>query len=71
MEEFRLAHHKTINVNKKYLIVLLLEPLDVDALPEDLKVYLQTYTYIDAAKHPRNIPVLVDYIYLIQDFFLF
>ena len=57
MEEFRIAHHKMVKEDKKYLIAVLLEPLDTDALPRDLQMYLRTYTYIDATKHPRNIPV--------------
>ena len=55
MEEFRIAHHIMVNENKKYLIAILLEPLDVDALPQDLRMYLRTYTYIDAAKTPRDL----------------
>ena len=55
MEEFRIAHHVMVNENKKYLIAILLETLDVDALPEDLRMYLRTHTYIDAAKIPRDI----------------
>lgn len=55
MEEFRIAHHKTVNVNKQYLIVVLLEPLNIHELPEDLKAYLQTHTYIDATELPRDL----------------
>ena len=54
MEEFRIAHHKMVKEDKKYLIAVLLEPLDIDALPRDLQMYLRTYTYIDATKHPRD-----------------
>ena len=54
MEEFKLAHHKMVNGDKKYLIAILLEPLDVDALPRNLQMYLRTYTYIDATKKPRT-----------------
>ena len=57
MEEFRLAHNKMIKENKKYLIVILLEVLDIDALPRDLQMYLRTYTYIDATKIPRDYTV--------------
>ena len=57
MEEFRLAHNKMIEENKKYLIVILLESLDMDALPRDLQMYLRTYTYIDATKVPRDYTV--------------
>ena len=54
MEEFRMAHHIMVNENKKYIVAILLEPLDVDALPQDLRMYLRTYTYIDATKIPRD-----------------
>ena len=55
MEEFRLAHHKMVKENKKYLIVILLEPLDVDALSNrDLQMYIRTRTYIDATRLPEN-----------------
>ena len=57
MEEFKLAHYNMVNGDKKYLVVILLESLDVDALPKDLQMYLRTYTYIDANKQPRNLPV--------------
>ena len=53
--EFQQAHHRMVHGDKKYLIAFLLEPLDVDALPPDLQMYLRTYTYIDATKHPRDI----------------
>ena len=54
MEEFRMAHHIMVNENKKYIVAILVEPLDVDALPQDLRMYLRTYTYIDATKIPRD-----------------
>ena len=54
MEEFRIAHHKMVKEDKKYLIAVLLELLDIDALPRDLQMYMRTYTYIDATKHPRD-----------------
>ena len=55
LEEFQLAHHKMVNEDKRYLMAVLLEPLDMSALPRDLQMYLRTYTYIDATKHPRNL----------------
>ena len=55
MEEFRIAHHKMVEEEKKYIIAVLLEPLDIDALPsKDLQMYLRTRTYVDATKHPRD-----------------
>ncbi len=55
MEEFKIAYHQVVNGEKKYLIPVLLEPLDIDALPRDLQTYLRTYTYIDATKTPRDL----------------
>ena len=57
MEEFQLAHHKVATGDKKYLKAILLESLEIDDLPRDLQMYVRTYTYIDATKHPRNIDV--------------
>ena len=43
--------------DKKFLIAVLLEPLDIDALPRDLQMYLRTYTYIDATNQKEKLPV--------------
>ncbi len=55
MQEFGLAHHRMVHGDKKYLIPVLLEPLDIDALPRNLQMYLRTHTYIDATKTPRTL----------------
>ncbi len=39
----------------KYLIVVLAEDLDVDTLPNELKTYLKTYTYIDARNYEEDL----------------
>ncbi len=57
MQEFELAHNRMVNGDKRYLIAVLLESLDVDALPRDMQMYLRTYTYIDATKTPRDLPL--------------
>lgn len=45
-----------VTENKKFLIVVLLEPVDVDALSDrDLQVYLRTGTYIDALNLPNDL----------------
>lgn len=54
MKEFELAHHRMVEGDGEYLIAMLLEPLDMNVLPEELQLFLQTYTYIDATKHPRK-----------------
>ena len=55
MEYFRLAHHNMVVESKTYLIVVLLETLDVDALSNrDLQMYIRTRTYIDARQAIRS-----------------
>ena len=55
MEYFRLAHHNMVAESKTYLIVVLLETLDVDALSNrDLQMYIRTRTYIDARQAIRS-----------------
>ena len=55
MEYFRLAHHNMVAESKAYLIVVLLETLDVDALSNrDLQMYIRTRTYIDARQAIRS-----------------
>ena len=58
-EEFKIAHAHMVMGEKKFLIPILKEPIDINAMPddlEDLKVYLRTYTYIDATKYENNRP---------------
>ena len=58
MEEFQLAHAEMVRGRKKFLIPILKEPLNIDKLPDaqqELKMYLRTYTYIDASGEKRNI----------------
>ena len=64
MEEFKLAHYNMVHRDKKYLVVILLESLDIGALPRDLQMYLRTYTYIDATKQPRNLPLYASFHFL-------
>ena len=58
MEEFQLAHSEMVRRKGNFLIPILKEPLDIDALPDDrrdLKMYLRTHTYIDASGQRRNL----------------
>ena len=57
MFEFKCAHLRMVQGDKKFLIAVLLEPLDIDALPRDLQMYLRTYTYIDATNQKEKLPV--------------
>ena len=40
-----------VNGQKKFLIPILKEPLDIDSLPKDMQMYLRTYTYIDGINY--------------------
>ena len=54
MQEFGLAQ---VEMNlKKYhnLIVIMIEPMDIGALPTDLQKYLRSSSYIDATNLDRN-----------------
>ena len=47
-----------VQVEKKFLVLILKENLDIDSLPDDLrdlKMYLRTYTYMDATNCKRDI----------------
>ncbi len=52
MEEFLIAHMEGVNKGKTYLIPVLVEDLDPDELEKhpELKLYINTHTYIDARK---------------------
>ena len=58
MEEFKVAHLEMIKGQKKYLVPIIKEQIDVNALPRDLRdlqMYLRTYTYIDGTNHLKEI----------------
>lgn len=44
-----------VNGQKKFLIPILKEPLDIDSLPKDMQMYLRTYTYIDGINYKKDI----------------
>ena len=50
MEEFRIGHCKSVNGRKHFLIIILIDDtIDEEFnLPEELKTYIRTRTYIDA-----------------------
>ncbi len=52
MEEFLVAHREGVTKQKTYLIPVLMEDLDADELEKhpELKLYINTHTYIDAKK---------------------
>ncbi len=41
-----------------YIVVVLLEDVPQKKLTEELKVYLRTYTYIDAREYANNIDMI-------------
>ena len=41
-----------------YIVVVLLEDVPQKALTEELKVYLRTYTYIDAREYRNDIEMI-------------
>ena len=54
MQEFRLAKME-MNLEKYHnLIIIMIEPVDIDALPTDLQKYLRSSSYTDASKLQRN-----------------
>ncbi len=55
MEEFTIAHQKVVEGYKQYVIVILAEDLELESLPNELRTYLRTYTYIDARNHEDNL----------------
>ena len=57
MEEFKLAHAQMVKGQKKFLVAILKEQLDIDSLPDDLRdlqMYLRTNTYIDATNCKKD-----------------
>ena len=53
-----MAHLEMIKGQKKYLVPILTEDVDIDSLPNDqrdLQMYLRTYTYIDGTNQAKNL----------------
>ena len=53
-----MAHLEMIKGQKKYLVPILKQEIDIDSLPSDqrdLQMYLRTYTYIDGTNHVKEI----------------
>ena len=47
MEEFRIAHEQVVSGRRNFLIPVLLENIDDLEMPDDLRLYLDTYTYLE------------------------
>ena len=46
MEEFHIAHEQAVNGRRKLLIPILLGDISDMKIPDELKVYLETHTYL-------------------------
>ena len=55
MEEFTIAHQKVVEGHKNFIIVVLVEDIDIDTLPDEMQSYLRTYTYIDARNYEQDL----------------
>ena len=49
-EEFQLAHLESVEGRHRFIILIMLEDIDVKDLPDEMQKYVKTYTYIDATK---------------------
>ena len=47
MEEFRIAHEQAVSGRRNFLIPVLLEDIKDLEMPDDLRLYLDTYTYLE------------------------
>ena len=56
MEEFIIADHEAVNGRKNFIIIILKEKLEMKGLQKEVKLYLETHTYIDGTKHDTEIP---------------
>ena len=53
-----MAHLEMVRGQKKYLVLVLKEQIDIESLPKDqrdLQMYLRTHTYIDGTNHINTI----------------
>ena len=49
-EEFQLAHLEAVEGRHRFIILIMLEDIDVKDLPDEMQKYVKTYTYIDGTK---------------------
>ncbi len=56
MEEFIIADHEAVNGRKNFIIIILKEKLEMKGLWKEVKLYLETHTYIDGTKRDTEIP---------------
>ena len=47
MEEFRIAHEQVVSGRRNFLVPVLLEDVKDLEMPDDLRLYLETYTYLE------------------------
>ena len=56
MEEFLQAHVEALQGRNKFIIVILVDNIDLNKLPEEMQVYIKAKQFIDA----RNIQTAKD-----------
>ena len=49
-EEFSQGHLEAVEGRHRFIILIMLEDIDVKDLPDEMQKYVKTYTYIDATK---------------------
>ena len=49
-EEFQLAHLEAVEGRHRFIILIMLEDINVNDLPDEMQKYVKTHTYIDATK---------------------
>ncbi len=56
MEEFLIAHHQAVEKKRKnFVVIVLKEQLDMEGLNKEVKLHLQTRTYVDATKNIHQV----------------
>ena len=49
-EEFSQGHLAAVEGRHRFIVLIMLEDIDVNDLPDEMQKYVKTYTYIDATK---------------------
>ena len=55
MEEFMIADNEAVNGRKNFIILILKEKIPKEELTNELRTYMNTYTYIDATKNIQQL----------------
>ena len=49
-EEFSRGHLEAVEGRHRFIILIMLEDIETEDLPDEMQKYVKTYTYIDATK---------------------